>query len=178
MTESPYEVWVTTEDHLKGFRDIYDQATMFDRFRGQYALPPGFPRTTMSRVGKAPLEIPVAILSAGDLTVQAEKVVYLHKPRPRYKGLSDLSFSTPIRNLQINLVEFDYAPFRRFNLPYISFLVRHLSDKPLLVDASALGPFTFLIRRRTNRLFDDMVKAGAVPLPTNNRSSDRGQQFP
>jgi len=128
----------------------------------------------MSRVGKAPLEIPVAILSAGDLTLESEKAVYLHKPRPRYIGLRDLSFSTPIRGLEINLVQFDYAPFRRFNLPYISFLVRQISDEPLLITASGRGPFTFLLRRRTNRLFDDMVKAGAIPLPTNNRSNDRG----
>jgi hypothetical protein len=167
------EVWVTTEDHLKRFRDVYDHTAMLDRFRGQYALPPGFPRTTMSRVGKAPLEIPVAILSAGDLTLQSEKAVYLHKPRPRYKGLRDLSFSTPIRRLEINLVQLNYAPFRRFNLPYISFLVRQRTDEPLLVTASGRGPFTFLLRRRTNRLFDDMVKAGAVPLPTNNRSSEK-----
>jgi hypothetical protein len=109
------------------------------------------------------------MLSAGDLTLNSEDLVYSHDPKPRYRDLLDLSFSTSIRGLEIELVQFDYAPMRYFNLPYISFRVKKLEVDPVLVTASGLGPFTFLIRRRTKHLFDEMVKAGATALPSNNR---------
>jgi hypothetical protein len=157
------EVWVTTSDHLKRFREVYDRTSTIDRFRGTYALPEGFPRTKILRAGRPPLEVPVAILSAGDLTLNSENLVYSHDPKPRYAELRDLSFSTPIRGLEIRVVQYDYAPMRRFNLPYISFRLRDVDADPLLITASGLGPFTFLIRRRTKRLFDNIVEAGAYP---------------
>ena len=164
-------VWITTLDHLRGFREVYDRTSTVDRFRGTYALPAGFPRTKIARFGKSPLEVPMAILSAGELTLDAENLVYSHDPKPRYADLRDLSFSTPVRGLEITLVHPDYAPMRQFNLPYISFQVRSIEAGALLMTASGLGPFTFLIRRRTKSLFDKMVSAGAVPLPSNNRWS-------
>jgi hypothetical protein len=159
------DVWVTTPSHLQRFRDVYDRTSMINRFRGDYSLPPGFPRLA----SQPPREIPLAILSAGDLTINSERLVYSHDPNPRYSNLLDLSFSTPIRGLEITLARFDYGPMRHLHLPYISFRVRELEIDPLLVTASGLGPFTFLIRRRTKGLFAEMVNAGATALPSNNR---------
>jgi hypothetical protein len=169
MADLLYEVWVTTPDHLKLVRDVYDNTSMLNRLRGTYALPPSFPRTRTRRVGQPPLEFPVVLLSAGKLTTNRENLVYSHDPKPRYADLRDLSFSVPIRGLEIALVQYEYALLRHFDLPYIAFRVPKLDADPLLVSASGLGPFTFLIRRRTKRLYDDMVKAGAVSLPSNNR---------
>jgi hypothetical protein len=169
MADLQCGVWVTTPNHLRRFRDVYDRTSIIDRLRGDYSLPAGFPRLKMWRAGQPPREIPLAILSAGDLTLNSESLVYSYNPKPRYADLLDLSFSTPIRGLEITLVQFDFAPMRHFNLPYISFPGRKLELDPVLVTASGLGPFTFLIRRRTKRLFDEMVRAGATALPSNNR---------
>jgi hypothetical protein len=84
-------------------------------------------------------------------------------------NLRDLSFSTRVRGLEIGLEQPDYALMRYGNLPYISFRVRELEIDPVLVSASGLGPFTFHIRRRTKQLFGEMVSAGAIALPSNNR---------
>jgi hypothetical protein len=162
-------VWITTPGHLQRFRDIYDRTSLFHRLRGDYSLPTGFPRFKIWQPDRAPREIPLAILSVGDLTLSSESLSYSYNPKPRYADLLDLSFSAPIRGLEIALAQFDYAPMRHFNLPYISLRVRKLEIDPVLVSASGPGPFALLIRRRTKRLFDEMVRAGATALPSNNR---------
>lgn len=173
MADVQCAVWVTTEPHLKRFREIHDRTSILDRMRGNYALPLDFPRTKIVRPGQPSREIPVMLLSAGKLTVNADNIVYSHDPKPRYAALRDLSFSTPTRGLEISLVQFDYAPIRYYNLPHISLRVREASVDPLLVTASGAGPFTYLIRRRTKRLFDEIAKGGAVPLVSNFRGADR-----
>ena len=160
---------MTTPYHLQRFEDLMDRTSVINRLRGTYSLPEGFPRTKLFRAGQPPLEMPVVMLSAGDLTINSEGLVYSHNPKPRYAELRDLSFSTPIEHLEIALAQFDYAPVRWGNLPFISFRVRGLDVDPVLLTASGVGPFTFQIRRRTKRLFAAMVSAGATPLPSNNR---------
>jgi hypothetical protein len=167
-------VWITTVDHLRRFREICDRTSLLNRMRGEYSLPAGFPRAVLPRVGQPPLQIPLAILSTGNLSFNSERLEYSYEPKQRYKYLRDLSFTTPIQGLEISMVQFDYAPIRLFNLPYISFRVRNMDPQDLLVSAKGFGPFAFLNRRRTKSLFYNLVEAGSVPLTSNNRWSGRG----
>jgi hypothetical protein len=175
-----FDVLVTTEVQLSRFRDIYRRTSILSRLRSDYAMPQDFPRMIIPGIRRLGLEIPVIMLSAGCVYIDSQCLRYTHAPDTRkYRGLTNLSFSIPIRHASVALVRFSYAMFPCYNLPFIalSFESRP-SDSPVLISASGHGPSTLGIRRRTVALFRVLRRAGATQMPSNNRfERSRGSGF-
>ena len=159
-------VWISTDEHLKKFYAIYNQASILGKMFGVYSLPANYPYVHMFwGIFPIILKVPVVTIASGIGKIDDAKFLFQSKPFNPFgsttKNLLDLEFDLDANELtQVTRTKGAESPLvQSYSIPFIR--VQTKRDGLLnnfLVCVGGVGPSLKKINARSYELFQNLEK--------------------